>query len=145
MTAIVVNLSSAAVTEYDWTFPALSATRAGSDDGLFTLGGSSDGGESIDAVYDTGRTLRDGSLRTGVDCAYLTIDGTPGTRGMFRVQGDDLWEYEFEVTEDGVSRAKPGKGIRENLLGFGYANLDGADFKITRMEVRTAQSKQRRV
>jgi hypothetical protein len=145
MTAIVMNLATAAVTEYDWTFPALCATHAGSDDGLFALGGDDDAGAPIDASLATGVTLHEGSLKNGVDSGYLTMTGEAGSIGLFSVfTPADRWDYEFAVLTNGVSRAKPGKGIRENMLGFGYANLDGANFSLSRLEVRLNQSQQRR-
>lgn len=146
MTTIVLNLATLAVTEYDWTFRALCETHAGSDAGLFALGGDDDAGVPIDASFATGVTLRDGSLKNGIDGVYFTMTADPGALGQLVVYGQqESWSYPFEVDPDGVSRGVAGKGIRENLLGFGFQNLDGADFAITRMEVRTTQSKQRRI
>ena len=45
----------------------------------------------------------------------------------------------------GQSRSKPGLGIRENYLAFGYSNTDGADFRLDRIEVLVAESTRRRV
>jgi hypothetical protein len=146
MTTIVCNLATAAVTEYDWAFASLSATRAASSDGLFELGGDDDDGAEIDAQYLTGITARDGTLKDGVESAYLSLTGAAGARGFFIVASpSETWSYEFEVLEAGVSRAKAGRGIRENLLGFGYGNRDGSDFSIERMEVRTTPSQKRRI
>jgi hypothetical protein len=146
MTTIVCNLVTAAVTEYDWDHPALSATRLGSDDGLFTLGGDTDDDAAIEAHFDTGVTLREGTLKNRLDEACFTIDAEDGANMLFRVNtADATYEYPFVVRKSGISRAKPGAGIRENLLGFGFSNLDGADFTIERMDVRNLQSKQRRL
>jgi hypothetical protein len=43
-----------------------------------------------------------------------------------------------------VSRAKPGRGIRENYLAFGLTKTDGLDFQLDRIEVEVNQSTQRR-
>lgn len=146
MTAIVVNLVTAAVTEYDWTFAALCSTHAGSEDGLFELGGTDDDGAAIDSSWDTGVTLREGTLKKALDCAYLAMRGAAGSRGVFVVHTPaESYEYEFEVGEGGVSRAKLGRGIKENFLGFGYRNQDGAYFAIDRVEIPLNASEQRRI
>lgn len=146
MTAIVINLATGAPTEYDWTFPALSASHAGSDDGLFELGGDTDDGVPIDAGWDTGTTLREGSKKNAVDSAYFTMEGAAGSKGLFRVHTPTAtYSYPFDVRQAGVSRAKAGRGIKENMLGFGYENVDGAQFAITMMEVSNTPSEQRRI
>jgi hypothetical protein len=55
------------------------------------------------------------------------------------------YAYTFPVRASGESRAKPGRGIRENYLAFGYTNTDGADFRLDRIEVSVIPAETRRV
>lgn len=147
MTTIVMNTLTGAVSEYDWRFASLTSTHAGSEDGLFELGGDDDDGVPIAALITTPKTLQGGeTLKTRMETAFLTIHGAAGTWGEFHVHGQtDSWAYPVEVAASGLSRAKPGRGIRENFLGFGYSNVDGAPFRLDRIEVIAPQSVQRRV
>ena len=61
------------------------------------------------------------------------------------MQGENAtYTYAFNVKANGESRAKPGRGIRENYLAFGYINTDGAAFQLDRIEVNLAESTTRR-
>lgn len=146
MTAIVINTLTGAASEYDWSLPALCATHVGSDAGLFAIGGADDAGAQIPGSWSTGVAPRATTLKTALESAYLTMRGDEDSFGTFTVFGaSDSWDYEFPVRKEGVSRAVFGRGIRENVLGFGYSNLDGADFQIDSIEVKNMPSTQRRM
>lgn len=145
MNAIVMNTMTGAVSEYtDFDFHAITPTYAGSAVGLYELGGDLDVAALIVAQVITGKTLLDQSLKKFLDQVYFSVKGS-GTSSLI-VQGEvDSYSYTFPVREAGESRAKPGKGIRENYLAFGYSNSDGAAFELDRIEVTVSTSKTRRV
>lgn len=145
MSTIVMNTKTGAVSEYDnFAFQSITPTHGGSATGLFELGGEQDIDQPIVANILTGKTLFGGSLKKFLDMAYLSIKGE-GT-GTFTVKGEAVsYDYPVLVRPSGESRAKPGRGIRENYLAFGYSNADGADFQLDRMEVAVEPSKTRRV
>lgn len=146
MTAIVMNTLTGAVTEYDWAHHGVSPSRVASDDGLFTIGGATDDGVQIEGSFATHVAPQKTSLREALDALYFTMTGTEGSVGVATVSTPfDTYEYEFAVRARGVSRAKPGRGIKENKLGFGFHNLDGAFFEITMLEAADLPSTQRRI
>lgn len=147
MNTIVCNLLNGAVTEYTrHTFQSITATHAGDASGLYALGGETDGGLPIVSVVRLPPTLRDkNTLKKRIAMVYLSIKGRGCMR--FTVLGEPpvAWNYEFALLKAGVSRSKPGDGIRENYMGFGLSNPAGQMFRLDRIEVLTLQSKTRRV
>lgn len=142
MTAIVVNLATGAVTEYDWSFQSATATRAGGAAGLATLGGDDDNGAPIDAHFLSG--IEAGETMTGVQALFVTTSRGDGS-GSLIVQGEAAsWEYPVAVRAKDTSRAKPGKGIRETRVGFGFRNAAGSDFAIDNIDAVTVASPHRR-
>lgn len=142
MTTIVMNTLNHAVTEYGWSFQSITPTHAGSTAGLHVLGGETDAGTAITGEIRTG--LSGGSKKLGVGSVYVAVQGAGD--GIVRVQGlTEGWEYPLGVRAGGVSRVKPGKGIRENYLGFGYRNVAGADFRLDRIEADIVESPKRSV
>jgi hypothetical protein len=142
MTAIVLNTATGAVSEYDWTFQSITASHAGSAAGLFTLGGGTDNGAPITGQVLSGKPGGEKMLCLGN--VYLTIDGSG--EGVLIVQGrTGSWEYPVAERTSGIARAKPGRGIRESRLAFGYRNVDGADFRLDRIAAEVTQSTTRRV
>lgn len=145
MTTIVCNTLTGAVSEYDWTFPALTASWAGSEDGLFELGGDLDNEAEIESLITIPKTQQSGSLKNAMEAVFVSMTGDADSTATLHVHGQaESWEYEFDVQAEGVSRARPGKGIKENYIGFGLANVDGADFRLDAFEVVFNESKQRR-
>ena len=145
MNTIVLNTLTGAVSEYSgFGFQSITPTHAGSASGLFALGGDTDAGQPIVATVTTGKLLWNGSLKKTAQVVYFSIKGS-GTSTMTLTGENDSHSYPFPVRPDGQSRSKPGLGIRENYLAFGYSNTDGADFQLDRIEVLVAESKNRRV
>lgn len=147
MDAIVMNTLTGAVTEYDnYGFHAATPTHAGNATGLYAFGGDLDVAQPIVAEAVTGETLWGDSRKKFLDMVYFSIPDGEG-RGELIVHGAGETEhrYDFPFRSSGQSRAKPGKGIRENYLAFGFSNPDGDDFTLDRIEVLVAQSKTRRV
>lgn len=143
--AIVFNTLTGAVSEYDsFAFHAITPTHAGSVLGLYALGGNLDIDQPIVATVTTGKTLFGASLKKFLDLVYFALKGS-GTSSLTVVGEATSYTYTFPVRATGVSRAKPGRGIRENYLAFGYSNTDGADFTLDRIEVPTSPSKNRRI
>lgn len=145
MNAIVCNTLSGAVTEYsNWDFHSITATAAGSATGLFEYGGEKDLDEVIVSSVRMPPTLRSSTLKKHLSMAYLSMKGK-GT-AVFTVFGEKgNWDYPFPLRSSGQTRAQPGKGIRENYLGFGVSNPCGQHFTLDRVEVALHESKTRRV
>lgn len=141
---IVLNTLTGAVSEYDFAFQSITPTHAGSVTGLFELGGDTDNDLPIIATVTTGKTTWDASLKKFLDLVYFTMKGE-GTSTMTVTGEANSYDYAFPVRAPGVSRAKPGRGIRENSLAFGYSNTDGSDFQLDRIEVTVYPSTTRRV
>lgn len=142
---IVMNIKTGAVTEYDnFDFQSITPTHAGSATGLFLLGGDDDLGQPIVGSITTGKTIWRDIKKKFLDLVHFAMTGS-GTSAMTVVTPSTSHEYQFPVRPAGVSRAKPGRGIRENYLAFGYSNLDGADFQIDRIEVSEQPSQNRKV
>ena len=142
---IIMNLKNGAVTEYDnFDFQSITPTHAGSATGLFLLGGDDDLGQPIVGSITTGKTIWRDIKKKFLDLVHFAMTGS-GISGMTVVTPSTSYEYQFPVRPAGVSRAKPGRGIRENYLAFGYSNLDGADFQIDRIEVSEQPSQNRKV
>lgn len=145
MNTIVMNTLTGAVSEYTrFGFHSITPTHAGSATGLFTLGGSLDVDLPIISVATTPKTLLSASLKKFIDMVWFSIKGT-GNSTMTVIGESASNAYTFPIRAAGESRCKPGRGIRENYLGFSYSNTDGADFQLDRIEVEVAQSKSRRV
>lgn len=144
MTTIVMNTLNSAVTEYNWSFQSITPTHAGSATGLYLLGGDLDDTSEINSRVVTGLTEWGSSLKKFVEMVYFALIGEG--YGTLIVQTlDDEYAYDFPIRSSGQSREKPGRGIRENYLAFGYSNLDGADFRLDRVEVLIKESTTRRV
>ena len=144
MNAIVLNTLTGAVTEYDrFDFQSITPTHAGSGQGLYLLGGDTDAGQPIVSRVVTGRTLWGSSLKKRVDMIYFSLRGEGW--GEMSVIGAQPYAYRFPVLPSGQSRSRPGQGIRENYLAFGYSNAEGDDFQLDRIEVLVAQSPNRRI
>jgi hypothetical protein len=145
MSAIVVNTLTGAVSEYtSFDFHAITSTHAGTATGLYALGGDLDIAAPIVASAVTGKTLMGGSLKKLLDTIFFSIKGSGASTAT--VYGEaNSYSYEFNVLTAGQSKAKPGRGIRENYLAFGYSNTDGAAFQLDRIEALVAQSSTRRV
>lgn len=144
MSTIVLNTATGAVTEYDWAFDSITRTRAGGAAGLASLGGDTDAGAPIAAHFLTGKPDGGGKMLTPVGAFVTASRGEGG--GSLIVQGRSAsWEYAGDSRDSRISRHKPGRGIREPRLGFGYRNAAGADFAIERIDVEIAESTTRRV
>lgn len=142
---IVMNLRTGAVTEYDnFDFQSITPTHAGGATGLFRLGGDTDLDEPIVANITTGKTLWGSTKKKFLDLVHFAMNGS-GDSSLAVVTPSTSYEYPFQVRAAGVSRAKPGRGIRENYLAFGYSNTDGADFTLDRIEVSEQPSQNRKV
>lgn len=145
MKAIVLNTLTGAVSEYTgFAFHAITPTHAGSATGLFAFGGDLDDGLPIVSDIRTARKLRSSTLKKAMDLVYFSMSGI-GSSEMTVFGRTEQWSYRFPVRASGQSRAQPGRGIRENYLGFGYRNPGGELFRIDRIEVLAHESKNRRV
>lgn len=145
MTAIVMNTMTGAVTEYSgFDFQSITPDYAGSALGLYELGGDRDGTAPIVASLMTGKTLFNDTRRKYPRTVYFAMKGTGISQLVVQTETDSF-TYDFPVRENGLSRAVPGRGIRENYLAFGYTNPDGEDFQIDRIELLTHEADTRRV
>ena len=147
MNTIVMNTLNGAVTEYSrFAFQSITPRLAGSALGLFQLGGETDAGEPIIGRIDTG--ARDwGSIQLKqIVAAYFSLRQTSG-QAVFAVGAEDgsVYPYPVVLRGKGVSRAEPGRGIRENFLSFGFEVPGGQAFVLSGIEVDIRASKTRRV
>lgn len=145
MNTIVMNTLNAAVTEYSgMAFQAVTPSYAGDVTGLYAWGGDMDHDQPIIARVVTGKKLqgtakKKGSLKVHVS---LISDGD----SLAIVQGaKNEWHYPLHQREKGAAFAKPGAGIKENYLAFGYSNPGGQAFAIDMIEVDMPASSTRRV
>lgn len=145
MNAIAMNTLNAAVTEYDaFAFQSITPTHAGDATGLFLLGGNLDIDQPIIGSIQTGKTLIDEMRKKYVDAVHFAMTGDGD--GTLSVSGQaESYSYSFPIRAAGVSRAKPGRGIRENYLAFGFEKADGGDFQLDRIEVQISASINRKV
>lgn len=143
--AIVMNTLNAAVTEYDnFEFQSVTPTHAGAATGLFLLGGDLDIDQLIIGSIQTGKTLIDEMRKKYVDAVHFAMTGDGD--GTLSVSGQtESYSYSFPIRPAGVSKGKPGRGIRENYLAFGFEKTDGGYFQIDRIDVPVAASKNRKV
>ena len=143
--AIVMNTLNAAVTEYEaFTFQSITPTHAGDATGLFLLGGNLDIDQPIIGSIQTGKTLIDESRKKYVEAVHFAMTGT-GSGALVVAGQESTYSYSFQIRPAGVSRAKSGRGIRENYLSFGLEKSDGGDFQLDRIEVQIAASINRKV
>lgn len=141
MTAIVMNTLNAAVTEYGWTFTSISAGHAADASGVYALGGDTDNGTAITGETRGGK--QGGEKQQSVGNVFVAL--STGASGTLIVQGrSSEWEYPVASRPGGIAVARPGRGIRENWLGFGFRNANGADFRLDRIDVDLFESKTRR-
>lgn len=139
-----MNTMTGAVSEYDFVFQSITPTHAGSEDALYTLSGENDDGVPITAFLMTGKTLMGTAQKKRLDSVFFSVHGSGSA--YFLVQGESgTYSYEFPIRSSGESRAMPGKGIRENYLAFGFANIDGSDFTLDMFEVTTVPTTARRI
>ena len=92
----------------------------------------------------TGKALFGASVKKFLDLVYFSLAGS-GTSSLIVQGAVAAYVYTFPVRAPGESRARPGRGIRENYLALGYSNTDGADFRLDRIEVLVNASQNRRV
>lgn len=143
--AIVMNTLTGAVTEYDnFGFQSITPTLAGNATGLYVLGGSLDIDQPIVSSIKTGKTLWADKHKKFLDAVHFAMKGS-GLSAFTVATESASYSYPFQVRAAGVSRGKPGRGIRDNYLAFGYSNTDGADFQLDSIDVPALPSKNRKV
>ncbi|MEY2654130.1 MAG: hypothetical protein RLZZ524_1158 [Pseudomonadota bacterium] len=144
MTTICLNTLRGAVTEYSgFDFQSITPTHAGDAAGLYLLGGNLDGTAAIAASITTAKALIAENRRTHIECIFVSMKGA-GTATVTVIGEGVSYAYPMTVMSDGVSRLRPGRGFRENYVGFGFANTLGADFQLDQLEILTAPSTNRR-
>ena len=141
--AIVVNTMTGAVSEYsNFAFQSITPTHAGSAGGLFALGGNLDVAAPIVATVTTGKTQWSEQLKKFVTAVYFSLKGS-GASSMTVISGSTNYTYPFNVNSTGVTRVKPGQGIRENYIALSYSNDDGTNFLLDQMEVKNTNATSR--
>lgn len=145
MNTIVVNTLTGAVSEYTgFGFQCVTSTHTGSATGLFELGGDTDAGLLIVSRAQTGETSWGSSLKKFLLKAFFGLVGEGAF--TFHVTGKaGDWEYPINETSSGEHSAKPGRGIRETYLSFGFSNPDGQQFQLDMIELADFTSSTRRV
>ena len=114
------------------------------DASVTVLGGDLDIDQSIVGSIQTGKTLIDESRKKYVEAVHFAMTGT-GSGALVVAGQESTYSYSFQIRPAGVSRAKSGRGIRENYLSFGLEKSDGGDFQLDRIEVQIAASINRKV
>ena len=147
MNTIVMNTLNGAVTEYSrFAFQSITPNLTGSALGLFALGGDTDAGEPIVGRINTGARDWGSTQLKHIAAAYFSLRQTSG-EAVFSVgvEGGRSYQYPMMLRGKGVSRAVPGRGIRENFLSFGFEVPGGQAFVLSGIEVNIHPSKTRRV
>ena len=145
MNTIICNTLTGAVSEYTrHGFQSVTPTHAGNALGLYAFGGDADDGLPIVAQLRLPATLRESTLKTAIQMAYLSMTGAGSAEFIVHYPGGE-YAYPFPLRPTGQTRCKPGNGIRENYMGFGLRNPSGQAFTLDRVEVLTLQSKTRRI
>lgn len=146
MNTINLNTLTGAVSEYTrHDFQSITPTHAGSATGLYALNsGDTDAGLPIVADIRLPATLRESTLKKHISMVYLSMSGAGDAR-LTILGSAQQWDYDFPLRPSGETRCKPGRGIRENYLGFGLSNPAGQPFTLDRVEVMAEASKNRRV
>lgn len=144
MNTIVMNTLGGAVTEYTgFDFQSILPATAGSTLGVFSLGGDNDAGVAIVSQITTGETQVGDLRKSQISTVFVGLRGS-GSGRLSVFAGEDTHHYDFPVNEQGVSRVRPGRGIRENYLAFGFSNPAGDDFQLDAIDVPVALSPNRR-
>lgn len=144
MTTIVMNTMTGAVSEYtNFAFDGLTPTHAGSASGLFAFGGDLDNTAPIVSSVATGKKQWGSTFKKFIEIVFFALKGS-GTSRLTVIGENTSYSYNFPVEASGESRSKPGRGIRENYLAFGYSNTDGADFQLDAIEIDLGASTTRR-
>lgn len=146
MTTIVFNTLTAAVSEWDTPFTSLSPTRATSAAGLLALGGDDDAGAPIAARVLMPETDLASPAKKRMAEVYVSgelDENTPGSL-LVRADGED-YDYELQVRPNGIARGVPGRGLWAHRAAIGYANDQGADFRIDRLDIPYEESAERRI
>lgn len=155
MSTIILNTLTGAVSEHALPVTGVSAAFACSESGLYAIGGSTDDRAAIDARAVLPITDLGSSQRKRMVNAYFGVQGPRGSSGNLIVQtvaesdqGSEMIEefaYPFDLRDGNLSRGVAGRGIRANRLGIGYANANGADFRLKGIEADILESKSRRI
>ena len=114
--------------------------------GAVCAGGDTDAGEPIVGRIDTGARDWGSTQLKQIAAAYFSLRQTSG-EAVFSVgvEGGRSYPYPVVLRGKGVSRAVPGRGIRENFLSFGFEVPGGQAFVLSGIEVDIRSSKTRRV
>lgn len=147
MNTIVCNTLNGAVSEYTrHDFQSLTPTHGGSAAGLYALAsGDTDDGLPIVAELRLPATIRENTLKKQLEMVYLSMRGRGCAQFAVLGPNTERWAYSFPLVAAGQTRCQPGRGIRQNYLGFGLSTPAGQAFTLDRVEVMTVSSKTRRV
>lgn len=140
---VILNTMTGAVSTYTLAPQSITPTHMGDALGLYAIGGDLDDDQPIVAEVITGLTRLGSGLKKSLGPVYFSMRGE-GSGELIVQAGAETYRYPFPVTADGSSRAKPGMGIRENYLAFGFSNPDGDDFQLDVIEPMAGQSTSRR-
>jgi hypothetical protein len=144
MSTIVMNTLNGAVTEYDWAFQSITAGWLGDATGLYSIGGDDDDGAVIAPDVMSGEILLGDARKMRIDNIWYSMASSGDTATAVIESRGNSYQYAFPVTDKGVSRAEPGKGLNMNYAAVGFTN-DGADFRIDRIEIDVKTSTTRRM
>ena len=143
MTTIVMNTLNGAVTEYDWQFQSITPRYLGDATGLYEQGGDDDDGAAIAAQVATGKSQFGTPLIKRVDEVFFSMTGDSPATLVLDVAA--VYTYPFVVSDTGVSRGLPARGLRQNYMALGFRNSAGGDFRIDKIEAVITQSDNRRL
>lgn len=147
---MAVNMRNKAITKYDDfnfnSFAVLNGKLYGAaSTGIHLLEGDDDNGTAIAALIRTGRfDLHDGQVRKLVDG---WISGRFPGQAIFSIhetEGDDNDITEYPVVgedstlhDERIGSGSFAKGHDARFVEFGFANVEGSDFDITGLAIRT--------
>lgn len=145
--AIVMNTSTLTLTTFS-NYGYNSFARVGprlvgaSGAGLFELVGDTDAGAPIHAQVSFGTTDFGSTFLKGLDRLYIGYRSSTGLVVKVVTEGTNWNLYEMPATstnELATQRVKTGRGLAARYWQFSLANVDGADFAIDTVDVKSVQ------
>lgn len=141
-TGWALNTQVSAVTQYgQWAFNSFGAINgvdiAASNQGLFTLGGSTDNNVPISAQITLGTSDFGDSRLKRVQYAYIGINSEGAL--FFITNTDDGVERIYSLVADApyphTERITMARGVASRYWSFSLQNIAGADFRVDDIEV----------
>jgi hypothetical protein len=141
--AWIINTQSLGVSRYtNYNFNSVAGRFAAADDGIYELTGDTDAGIPIPALIETGLMDFGSQMKKQIPDVYLgsTVDGRLVLKVTTSQDGkliEDWYTATLDYEAPDNSRMKVGRGLKSRYWKFRLENVNGADFTLDDMGVRT--------